>query len=570
MVNINGHGYSRPPHPRQSWQPERIGLLPTPGDGRYVAPESVRAVPPATVGRALREFCNINHKNFFLAVTLENGEYAFFAGPENVDEVDASRMFHMNIFLQYQQGIPVQALRESGPHQGDYAGDHVYYQHAAGIYGRQDRGYDHDEYDNVPAPRHRKRQRRVRPARSMENDDPVAAATGSRKTTIMVGDADAVWAFYERRFRFCHQIMCRIIAKAFVKLVEPKKQTNHPYTKGRDAAPRWWPTSFGPDKKPLIHKEPDHIKREERIHLLTHILRLLTEPNHRQHEDIRRHNLTVAKLEEAAMDAAAAFFNASEENMKKKKWLKEAFKVAKMEEKYKRGEIDATTQIFVAADNHEPDDDEDDDSEYQRAERKMIKHEMIKHENDSSDSPDPVSRTMSAQSFGSDLKMRDAYADSTMVPAELTPAQRSYVEGMRMAVGGPAAHLGPMQEVDTGRRAMYAPASDFGGATGQSALYTAQWQHGTAAQTTAPQMYAYAQAAHPSHVYQPTQEQSSSLQAQPYMASGYDGLPGAHTLYRNSVGQQSPGAAPQGYSGYLSPTGRFPPVSELRDPREGQ
>lgn len=66
---------------------------------------------------------------------------------------------------------------------------------------------------------------------------------------------------------------------------------------------------------------------------------MLTEPNHKQHEDIRSQHLTVAKLEEAAMDAAASFFNASGENMKKKLWLKEAFKVAKAEEKLKRGEI---------------------------------------------------------------------------------------------------------------------------------------------------------------------------------------------------------------------------------------
>ncbi|KAK4175630.1 hypothetical protein QBC36DRAFT_21766 [Triangularia setosa] len=569
MVNINGHGYSRPPHPRQSWQPERTALVQAPGDGRYLAPEVVRTVPPATVGRALREICHINHKNFFLAVTLENGEHAYFAGPENMDEVDASRMFHMNIFLQYQQGIASHALRESGPHQGPYPDDDLYYEHAAGLYGRQDRGFDAYDFDHGAPPRHRKRQRRVRAPRSLEeeDDDAATATPGSKrpsKRTIEIGDSGAVWAFYERRFRLCHQILCRIIAKAFVKLVEPKKQTNHPYTKGNSGAPRWWPNNYGPEKKLLIHREPDHIKKEERVHLLTHILRMLTEPNHKQHEDIQRHQLTVAKLEEAAMDAAASFFNASGDNMKKKKWLKEAFKLAKMEEKYKRGEIDGATQIFVTADNQEPeDDDEEEEKEYERR--------MIKHEEDASDvPPDPVSRTMSAQSYGSDMTMRDAHPGGSamvVVPADLAPpTQQSYVEGgMPMTVGGPAGPLagsGSMQEVDGSRRstttttttaAMYGSAGDFAGSTGSTTMYSAaQWQHTTAAQTTAPGMYAaytHAQPTHPSHVY-PTQEQTQS-----YMTSGYEGLPGAHTLYRNNS--------------FLSPTARFPPMNDLRDHRDG-
>ncbi|KAK4661746.1 uncharacterized protein QC763_707300 [Podospora pseudopauciseta] len=537
MVNTHSHVYPRPAHPRQAWQPERAGLMPAPGDGRYLAPDSVRTVPPATVGRALREVCHINHKNFFLAVTLENGEHAFFSGPENVDAVDASRMFHMNIFLQYQQGIPPHVSRETGPLQGDYSGNDLYYAHAVGPYGRHDRGYDHDEFDHGAASQRRKRPRRARASRSLEEEEVATVTAGSRKTTIMIGDSDVVRAFYERRFRLCHQILCRCIAKAFVKLMEPKKQTNHPYTKGQEAAPRWWPNDYGPNRVLLRHKEPDHIKKEERVHLLTHILRMLTEPNHKQHEDIRSQHLTVAKLEEAAMDAAASFFNASGENMKKKLWLKEAFKVAKAEEKLKRGEIDPTTQIFVTADNHEPEDDDDDGHE--------AEYERVKREEDTGDAPDPIARTMSVQSYGSDMAMRDAHPGPAIVHTDLAPTQQNYVEGVSLTVGGPPHLASPMQEVDNSRRAMYGSAADFGGSTGPATLYPTQWQHNPAAQTTASGMYTYTQAqpAHTSHVY-PTHEQAPSLQPQSYLTSGYETLPGSHTLYRNNS--------------YLSPTGRFP------------
>jgi hypothetical protein len=40
-------------------------------------------------------------------------------------------------------------------------------------------------------------------------------------------------------------------------LVEPKKQTHHPYTKGDEQAPSWWPNTTGPNN--VRHKEPDHL-----------------------------------------------------------------------------------------------------------------------------------------------------------------------------------------------------------------------------------------------------------------------------------------------------------------------
>lgn len=83
---------------------------------------------------------------------------------------------------------------------------------------------------------------------------------------IRIGDSDAVYAFYDHRLKCCQQTACKIIAKAWVKAVAPKKQTTNPYTRGDKTRPDWWPKTycrFGEDEhKDLRHKEPDHLGKE--------------------------------------------------------------------------------------------------------------------------------------------------------------------------------------------------------------------------------------------------------------------------------------------------------------------
>lgn len=68
---------------------------------------------------------------------------------------------------------------------------------------------------------------------------------------------------------------------------------------------------------------------------------MVVEPNAKQHPDIQKLYLNVAKLEEVTMDALSTFFSDKENgnNAKKKPYLKEIFKVARQEERYKNGEI---------------------------------------------------------------------------------------------------------------------------------------------------------------------------------------------------------------------------------------
>ncbi|KAL2014894.1 hypothetical protein VTK56DRAFT_7153 [Thermocarpiscus australiensis] len=107
-------------------------------------------------------------------------------------------------------------------------------------------------------------------------------------------------------------------------------------------APDWWPKPWGPGEKDRVrHVEPDHLWKKERVYLLNHILRLVVEPREKQHPDIRRLNVNVAKLESVTMEALSSWFadNQNPNNAKKRPIVKELFRVAKIEEKYKNNEI---------------------------------------------------------------------------------------------------------------------------------------------------------------------------------------------------------------------------------------
>lgn len=83
---------------------------------------------------------------------------------------------------------------------------------------------------------------------------------------IPIHDQLTLVRFYEKAFENLQQVNCRILAKAYIKLVEPRKQVNYPYN-GRKAVggktiqldpeetkPSWWPSQ-------VQHREPDHLPK---------------------------------------------------------------------------------------------------------------------------------------------------------------------------------------------------------------------------------------------------------------------------------------------------------------------
>jgi hypothetical protein len=79
---------------------------------------------------------------------------------------------------------------------------------------------------------------------------------------------------YCNRFASLGQSVCANILKAWIKVVEPKKQTKFPYKdkKGNEGRPPpWWPRA-------MRHIEPDHLHKDERPRLLASIIQKASSP----------------------------------------------------------------------------------------------------------------------------------------------------------------------------------------------------------------------------------------------------------------------------------------------------
>ena len=94
------------------------------------------------------------------------------------------------------------------------------------------------------------------------NDNPMPSIQ-QKYENLVIGNTKRVEEYYAVRFKDMQQSACKVMGKAFVKLVEPKKQTHHPYTKGDGQAPPWWPDTSGENS--VRHKEPDHLYKPGRV-----------------------------------------------------------------------------------------------------------------------------------------------------------------------------------------------------------------------------------------------------------------------------------------------------------------
>lgn len=93
----------------------------------------------------------------------------------------------------------------------------------------------------------------------MESQD--SPVTVIPKKGIKVADTRATRELYESNLAKCQQDICREVAKEWIKTIEPKKQSAHPYTDGETRAPEWWPLKGAGQRGFCRHKEPDHISK---------------------------------------------------------------------------------------------------------------------------------------------------------------------------------------------------------------------------------------------------------------------------------------------------------------------
>lgn len=96
---------------------------------------------------------------------------------------------------------------------------------------------------------------------------------------LRIGDTAKVLTYYEGALKHFQQLNCRMVAKAFIKFIEPRKQVRHPYNGGKPPAgsapgttgdpektkPEWWPPG-------VMHKEPDHLRKECMLRIFRCIL----------------------------------------------------------------------------------------------------------------------------------------------------------------------------------------------------------------------------------------------------------------------------------------------------------
>lgn len=375
----------------------------------------------------------------------------------------------------------------------------------------------------------RKRQRAV------QIDGGEEATVVSKLEGIEIQDSEAVWAAYAQGFKNCQQTLCKLIAKAWVKAVEPKKQTAHPYTKNDEGAPDWWPKPWGPTKDEKVrHKEPDHLYKRERVHLLCHILRLVVQPHSQQHPDIRKTMLNVAKLKETTFETLTSFFAESETNSQKRKYLTNIFKIAWQEERYKRGDIDGATRVFPLKDDKSqetPVSDNDDGSIIRDEEgcdypltRSNTAHSMVPSPGSK---PSPVSALQSHPHLLGDLPMRSQFPPPSMTESSAQPAQpfldvTSLSVPGQSQVGGDPADMA--MEMAAGHRDIGRRPSGYSeyASPGSGSIYSQQWSMPSSPPNHAA-LYSYAP--------QPPNPQTSSFEGpaaplgpgQPFIQSTFEG-----------------------------------------------
>ncbi|KAF7712477.1 Uncharacterized protein PECH_003095 [Penicillium ucsense] len=156
-------------------------------------------------------------------------------------------------------------------------------------------------------------------------------------TVLRVGDRDLLRRYYEKAFEDFQQLNCRTIAKSYIKLVEPRKQVHFPYNGRKVIAgvaqrvdpeqtkPAWWPVG-------VLHREPDHLLKRDRLKLLVHILCELKDS----------HGITAQKLREAGQDVRRQITPTNRVQV-----LDEIYFVRELEERFLDGDLDANARIQV-------------------------------------------------------------------------------------------------------------------------------------------------------------------------------------------------------------------------------
>ncbi|KAH1486640.1 hypothetical protein LV164_001527 [Aspergillus fumigatus] len=164
-----------------------------------------------------------------------------------------------------------------------------------------------------------------------ESTEKIPQSVIKNTVAFTIGDTEKVLAFYESTLEMFNQENCESLIQAFISVIEPCKRVFYPYN-GRLAVgqprddwdpertkPPWWPAG-------ILHIEPHHLRKNDRIDLLINILRTSNE-----------YGVTLDNLQEATQRFKRRL------RPEKTAILNDIFKLRRLEEQLERGEIDPDT-----------------------------------------------------------------------------------------------------------------------------------------------------------------------------------------------------------------------------------
>ncbi|KAJ4146836.1 hypothetical protein LMH87_001395 [Akanthomyces muscarius] len=218
--------------------------------GRFPdANDAARRQQPSEIDEALRRHCGVPVRRYFIAAAGDDGTPStLVSGGHKLPESVISQFFDAVKFQQVMNKLDAGAdpmLDESFSQEEPVFSRQIFSRSRPKDRRRSSAFGDWGS----PA---RSGRKRPRPRNPLNEDDNTPMTVSSRRGI---------------------KTACKLIAKAWVKAVEPKKQSTHPYTGSDGKAPDWWPKPWGPTKDDKVrHKEPDHLYKRERVHLLAYIL----------------------------------------------------------------------------------------------------------------------------------------------------------------------------------------------------------------------------------------------------------------------------------------------------------
>lgn len=94
----------------------------------------------------------------------------------------------------------------------------------------------------------------------------VSIVPALKNMKLLTLGTDQLLCHYRNALTSLSQVVCKAVAKIWIKVAEPNKQAVHPYKHFNSSKPLWWP-------RDVDHIEPDHLDKHGRVEVMISILR---------------------------------------------------------------------------------------------------------------------------------------------------------------------------------------------------------------------------------------------------------------------------------------------------------